>query len=108
MVCLRGESPTHHIKQMKRFITSGPVLITIYFGLIFGGQQALKAFNAPRLVSAWVPPLVMGAAWMATVDRLSDKQIEAAKADFTKALDERNEVLIEHLEKPYLKGPFQN
>ena len=93
---------------MKRFITSGPVLITIYIGLIIGGQQALKALNAPKMVAAWAPCLVLGAAWMANVDRLANKEIEAAEADFLKVLDERNEALIEHLEKPYLKGPSQN
>lgn len=93
---------------MKRFITSSPVLITIYIGLIICGQQALKAFNAPRMVAAWAPPLVMGAAWMKTIDRLSDKQMEKAQADFEKALDERNKALINHLEEPYLKIPSKN
>jgi len=84
---------------MRKFLTSTPVVFALYIGMIAAGQHALKSLGAPRMVSVWAPVLALGTSWYVVLGRLEKKNYEDAEQQLLAHLDERNQALIEEMEK---------
>lgn len=64
-----------------------------------GGIQMLKALKAPPLVASFAPPTVMGVVWFSVLGRIEKRQTKDAEEQFISHLNERNQALIEELDK---------